>query len=301
MSEKDIVLKRYFSDNERFSDLINGIAFGGRMVVHTNQIEEKETVSSYQKDGRVFKRERDIIKKISDGSKSIYIACENQMEIHYGMPFRTLLYNGLTYDEQMRKCKKRHKENRDLKGSSEFLSGMKKDEKLMAVVTFVCYYGHKEWDSHLSLKEIVKIPRGFQDLGSYLADYPINLVPMMKIDPNVFHGELRELIKLLQCNMDIQKIEETVRCDSRCRYLSEETFEVFMVLSDVKMPLKRLKKMVKFKQEGKVEYDMCRAFEQLEARGEARGEERINQLYTMLFSEKRYDELEKAMADKEYR
>lgn len=78
----------------------------------------------------------------------------------------------------------------------------------MAVVTFVCYYGHKEWDSYLS---------------------------------------------------------------------------------------------VKFGQEEKVEYDMCRVFEQLEARGVEIGEERINRLYTLLFSEKRYDELEKAMADKEYR
>lgn len=57
---------------------------------------------------------------------------------------------------------------------------------------------------------------------------------MMQINPNVFHSDLRELIALLQCNSDIQKIKNLIHSDTRYRYLSEETFEVFMVLSDEK-------------------------------------------------------------------
>ncbi|MDO4168352.1 MAG: hypothetical protein Q4D45_00515 [Lachnospiraceae bacterium] len=70
-------------------------------------------------------------------------------------------------------------------------------------------------------------------------------------------------------------------------------------------------------QEGKVEYDMCRAFEQLEARGRQigiqqglqqglcrgiqQGEDRINQLYSILISEDRYEDLKKAVEDKAFR
>lgn len=198
MSEKDIVLRRYLSDNKRFTDLINGIVFGGKKVIHTEEIEDKDSVSVFQGNDKRVKRERDIIKKIVHNSQVIYIACENQMEIHYGMPVRTILYDGITYDEQLYEVKQKHRRKKDLKKSSEFLSGMRETDYLVAVITFVCYYGVEEWNSHLSIKDMVKLPKGFHKLESYLTDNRLNLVPMMKIDPNIFHGELKELIALLQ-------------------------------------------------------------------------------------------------------
>jgi|GEM_PF-2716584 len=142
---------------------------------------------------------------------------------------------------------------------------------------------------------------------------------MMEIDPDVFHSELRELIGLLQCNPDIDKLEELVRRDPRYRYISEETFDTFMVLSDERKQLAKLKeKMGKHQDENeKVVYDMCRAFEQLEQRGqrrgekigeqrgiqigERRGEQRINELYAFLMEQERYEDMRKAMGDREYR
>ncbi|MDO4168836.1 MAG: hypothetical protein Q4D45_02960 [Lachnospiraceae bacterium] len=320
MSEKDIILRRYLSDKKRFTDLINGIAFGGQEIIHTEEVEDRDSVSVFHGTAKRVKRERDIIKKIVHNSQVIYIACENQMEIHYGMPVRTILYDGMTYNEQLYEMKQKYRRKKDLKKSSEFLSGMKETDSLVAVITFVCYYGIEAWDSHLSIKDMVKIPEGYHKLESYLTDNRLNLVPMMKIDPNVFHGELRELIALLQCNSDIQKIEDLVRTDHRYRYLSEETFEVLMVLSDAKISFKEWKPYAKMNQEGKVEYDMCRAFEQLEARGRQagiqqgiqqgmqqglkRGEqklEQMNQLYFMLISENRYEDLKKAVEDKAFR
>ncbi|MDO4168323.1 MAG: Rpn family recombination-promoting nuclease/putative transposase [Lachnospiraceae bacterium] len=305
MGAKDVALKKYLSDNRRFTDLINGVAFKGREVLHVDEIKEKDTNSVYKENKRVFSRQRDILKKVEKGSYHFYIACENQMEVHYGMPIRTMMYNGITYDEQIRNMKKVHNERKDWKDSAEFLSGLKESDKLMAVITFVCYYGDEEWNSNLSLKDMVFIPREYRDFEPYLVDYHINLIPMMKVDPDVFHGELRELIALLQCNSDIQKIKELIQSDDRYRYLSEETFEVFMVLSDEKASLKKLKKYARFNRERKVEYDMCRAFEQLRASGREEGirEERarLNQLYSQLLSEKRYDDLERAIADETFR
>jgi len=72
-----------------------------------------------------------------------------------------------------------------------------------------------------------------------------------------------------------------------------------MVLSDERKQLAKLKeKMGKHQGENeKVVYDMCRAFEQLEQRGE----QRINELYAFLMEQERYEDMRKAMGDREYR
>lgn len=192
-----------------------------------------------------------------------------------------------------------------MQSPAEFLSGIKEDDKLMAVVTFICYYGKKEWNTNLTLKDMVRIPKKYQKMETYLSNNHLNLVFMMKIDPQVFHGELRELIALLQCNSEIQKIERLILSDTRYRYLSEDTFEVLMVLSDEKASLKKLKEYAGLNRERKGMYDMCRAFEQLEERGEKRGikigEKRLNHLYAFLVSEGRYDDLQKATVDEDFR
>lgn len=269
---------------------------------------QKGSVSVFQGNDKKIKRERDIIKKIVHNSQVVYIACENQMQIHYGMPIRTALYDDLTYEEQFHELKQKHRQNHDLKSSAEFLSGMKKTDYLVAVITFVCYYGIEEWDSHLTIKDMVKLPEGYDELDAYLMEHRLNLVSMMKIDPSVFHGELRELIALLQCNSNLQKIEDLVNKDNRYRYLSEETFETLMVLSDAKISFEEWKKYAKADQEGKVEYDMCRAFEQLEARGRQAGIqqgeqklEQMNHLYSILIAEDRFEDLKKAVVDKDFR
>lgn len=41
--EEDLVKKRYFSDNERFADLINGYGFGGNQVVSADDLEERDS------------------------------------------------------------------------------------------------------------------------------------------------------------------------------------------------------------------------------------------------------------------
>lgn len=56
------------------------------------------------------------------------------------MPVRMMLYDGLNYTEQIRQLDR----NKKFKNSDEFLSGMKKDDKLLPIVTIVFYYGEKE-------------------------------------------------------------------------------------------------------------------------------------------------------------
>ena len=141
MGQKDNILREYLRDNRRFADLINGIAFHGKNVIRADEMKDRDPIFIYGKGRKKGKRERDIIKKVGEGTDAFYLACENQMEIHYAMPFRTLLYDSLLYDEQLDRIIRIHKKDRDLSGAAEFLSGIKEEDKFMAVVTFVCYYG----------------------------------------------------------------------------------------------------------------------------------------------------------------
>ena len=47
VAKEDEVLARYFSDNERYADLINGIGFGGRTVIKAEDLSDRDTKTGY--------------------------------------------------------------------------------------------------------------------------------------------------------------------------------------------------------------------------------------------------------------
>ena len=63
------------------------------------------------------------------------------------MPARCMEYDALDYAGQLRKKRLRHRKKKDLKGSTQFLSGLTPEEKLDPVVTLVFYHGKKKWEA----------------------------------------------------------------------------------------------------------------------------------------------------------
>lgn len=45
--EQDLLLKRYLSDNERYADLLNGFAFGGRQIVKASDLTELDSQTGF--------------------------------------------------------------------------------------------------------------------------------------------------------------------------------------------------------------------------------------------------------------
>ncbi len=68
---------------------------------------------------------------------------------------RNMLVEALEYDRQWQENKKEHKKNKDLESGNEYLSGMKKTDKFIPVVTLVVYYGEEKWDASASLHELL--------------------------------------------------------------------------------------------------------------------------------------------------
>ena len=136
------------------------------------------------------------IASMQDG-KAVYVllGCENQSEIHYAMPVRDMLYDGLNYASQVEMARVSYKENGntltvDEDGvkikitSAEFLSGFHKGDKLIPVITAVVYFGADEWDAPMSIHEMLTVED--EEILALVPDYRINLIAPARLDSTDF-------------------------------------------------------------------------------------------------------------------
>ena len=219
MGAKDSVTKEYLSDNDRFADLCNFYLFDGKQVIHPEDLREQdpaELLSVYETDGKqkVEQKWRDLLKqavmKRTDVCSYVIIGIENQSEIHYAMPVRTMIYDGMNYGEQIRRAAKKHKEQKDLRDSAEFLSGFVKGEKLIPVVTITMYWGSKKWDGPRSIHDM--LPEMDEELKKYVADYQLNLVAPGEItDFHKFQSILGPILKLFSLAENKEEMKNEIK------------------------------------------------------------------------------------------
>ena len=166
--------------------------FGGEQVVKPDNLEEMDTDVSGVIMAGDYKlslgRFRDVVKKNFGGIELVVLGLEIQEYIHYGMPLRTMIYDSLGYLKEFEGVRKWNKDN-GVKAvdADEFLSGIKKDDRFHPIINIILYYGEKEWDGPVSLKDMmVDMPERFANL---FADYEINLVQMLDSGRLLFHNE----------------------------------------------------------------------------------------------------------------
>ena len=166
--------------------------FGGEQVVKPDNLEEMDTDVSGVIMADDYKlslgRFRDVVKKNFDGVELVVLGLEIQEHIHYGMPLRTMVYDSLGYLKEFEGGRKWNKDNGvRAVDADEFLSGIKKDDRFHPIINIILYYGEKEWDGPVSLKDMmVDMPERFANL---FADYEINLVQMLDSGRLLFHNE----------------------------------------------------------------------------------------------------------------
>lgn len=92
--------------------------------------------------------------------KGIYVllGAEIQSRVHYAMPVKDMLYDAINYTSQVNEARSSYKKGREVDivpaeegltiklSSEEFLSGFRKEDKLIPVVTGVIYFGPDEWE-----------------------------------------------------------------------------------------------------------------------------------------------------------
>lgn len=304
MGKGDTSLSVWLGDKERFADLFNGAVFQGEQIVEAERLEPdkkeaKELISS--KDGKLnnIERNRDIVMKWKDGVNLAILACENQEKIHYAMPIRTMLYDGLSYAEQIRQLRKKNK----MSDSDEFLSGMRKEDKLIPIFTLIFYYGDKAWDGSKDIYGLLEEPTNpkvKEALIQFVPNYHINVLDINQLqDVSQYKTDLQVVFGMLKCRKEKEKIKKYVQENADYFYhVDIDTYNVLRVL------LKAEKQLEKIKEKGKEEINMCEAlqgiFDDGVEKGKEQGMNRINQLTIILAKQNRTEDIIKAANDSEY-
>ena len=198
----DIVLKNYWNDNEQFADLFNAVLFDGEQVIHPDELEdvdtEESTVLEHKDYAESMKASRDNIKvqKKSTvyGVQFVLLGLESQEHIHYAMPMRIMGYDYGSYKKQYDSNAKKYQSAEGL-DEDEFLSKMKKTDKLIPVITVVVYYGEKPWDGAKSLHGMLNIPK---EMKQFVNDYKMLLVEARENDLQLHNINNRDLFNLLE-------------------------------------------------------------------------------------------------------
>ena len=265
---------------------------------------------------REIERFRDIYKYVdvrTDG-KAVYLmlGLEIQDKVHYAMPVRTMLYDAMEYASQVQKnaklIKKSGREKAERKvDSGEFLSGFRKDDRLIPVITLVLYLNPDTWDGPRSLSDMYA---PYDDaIKPYINDYKINLISPAELgheDFMKFHTDLGKVLEFIKCSDDKGKMEK-FKEENADFIFSAEAVLFLNETTHTKLTLN----------EDKEEISMCKALDDMcaDAREEGRalgrtegeyigcitGELRMSKLVSVLLSKNKIDEIKQAADNEEIR
>lgn len=170
--------------------MFNAVLFDGKEVIQPEELMEADTdLSSVIKMNRhadTVQRVFDVVKKTSNGVSFVVWGLENQEKIHYAMPLRHMLGDALSYLKEYQDLAAKNKQENNFETEDEFLSKMKKTDRLHPVVSICIYYGEKEWDGPFRLTDMLEIP---EELKEIVSDYDMHLVQLVKSEELRFHNE----------------------------------------------------------------------------------------------------------------
>ena len=146
----------------------------------------------------------------------LMLGIEIQAETHYALPVRNMLYDAMSYAQQVADIAAEHRKNNDKMTSEEFLSGLKKEYRLLPVITLVISLSTEAWDGPYSLHEMLAVEN--RELLTFVPDYRLNLLAPDQIEDEDFGKFRTELGMVFECikhkqdsNMDWMEGKEQFR------------------------------------------------------------------------------------------
>ena len=274
LGEKNNAMCSYLSVPEIFADFLNGTIFDGKKEVRAESLREHDSVlynKEKSKDGQIAgtkSRSRDVVKYLFKQNQYLIIGVENQNELHNAMPFRCLEYDVMEYAQQIKQIVRTNKENKKLKNSRDFLSGMEASDKLIPVVTLVFFHGNEPYLGCKSLHEMLEWNHENHAYKKYIADYKMNLILLNELDETTFETGLRDLIGMMKHSSSKKSLQEYVEANKgRISNLDELTYDTIGVMIRHK-ELQHYKETCKNEEGG---IDMCQAILDMIEEGKEQG------------------------------
>lgn len=275
MGKMDVRTRAYVRGNEVFADICNYMLYQGKQVICADQLREKDPVELILplKDENVpipIQRFRDLLKQViikqSAEATFLIVGIENQLEVHYAMTVQNMLYDAIDYASQVSEIAKKNRKDKNYKNVREFLSGMRKDDKILPVVTIVIYWGSDDWDGARCLHDMFDAA---PDILKFVPDYKMNLIAPSEIeDFDAFHTEFGLIMECLKKSADRQAMKQMLEeKGDRFSRMQQESAALLADLTKIRIDVDYEK--------GKV-VDMCKAIEEMVEEGRTEGREEGN-------------------------
>lgn len=273
--EKDGCSKAFYSVNERFADLINGLGCKGKQIVKAVDLKERDTQTGIWKMTGLQRkrtrsrahRNRDLIRKTAFGMNFAVIGIENQEEVDYALPLRVLAYDVGEYERQAADIRQELKQKKGKLSAGEFLYGFTKDSRLYPVVTFVLYYGEEDWDGSRDLHGMIDFSQIPEELQEFVQNSQVHLVEVRKMkDTSVFHTDVRQVFDFIRCAGDKEALKQLAKQDPAFQNMEEDAYQMLALYAKAE---NLIGKVAEYKKGGKV--NMCKALEDMVEEGRQEG------------------------------
>ena len=209
-------------------------------------------------------------------------------------------YEGLSEKIVFDSEKEKTVKNRYQLSGDEFLSGIRKEDRLHPIITIVISYSENAWDGPLCLKDmIVEMP---EEIERVFSDYKMNLVQIRGSEQYVFQNE--DVKDLFEISRRIyEKDFDQLKKNYSDRNINKEMIKLVGKITGSRK-LESLSKEENEEVEGR---KMCRALEELVEEGRREGyesgireKEQVEQLFLELSKAGRTEDITRAVTDKEY-
>lgn len=270
MGIKDAVMKDYIKNPDVFADLFNQYLYNGEEVITPKRLHEVNTTAltvPYGADGasvpiQKFRDEFMCLGAMEDSSAMyLLLGGEFQVEQHYAMPVKDMVYDAVSYASQVEAAASSHRNEAKktaaipkVPSPAEFLSGFYKEDRLVPVITLVAHFSPEKWDAPRSLHEMFPI----QDpkILSHVPNYKINLIsPSEMSDEEIdkFKTNLREILLYIKYCKDKEKLYALVANDSHFHSLDIKATRLINTLTNSKMKFNENEEVV----------DVCLAIDEM--------------------------------------
>ena len=201
--------------------------------------------------------------KTDDRYTYLVLGIENQSHVHYAMPVRNMLYDAMQLEKQVRDLASQHRKEGKNGTSEEYLSGMKKEDRLSPVITLVINFGGKKWDAPLSLREMYGEQP--EKVLPFIQDYRVFMIDPMEMSDNdlqKLNSSLREVLAYIKYQRDKARMEKLLNEDSKFSCLETNAALVINAMTNAGIAVDPNKEVV----------NMCEAIRQMVDEGISMGQ-----------------------------
>ena len=275
MGKKEEPMIAYYEDARHFAWLVNGWICQGEKEINEAQIKPKNIrltgKTGSGRTSRMRSRYRDVFKEIGKVKVVLMIGTELQSFVDYSMPVRIMDYDALEYKDQIQRiASERKTENVAKSGKKKVeLSPIKKEDRLIPVITLVLYMGEEPWNAAKNLHGLLdfsEVPKKFRN---YIPDYQIHVLDVCHTPDErllEFPKDIATMFLTIKYRDNLPTLKKVLKTIPEIENIEEDTYDVMWNFLDKCML--ELKENVQNEDGG---INMCGAVNQMIAEGMERG------------------------------